>query len=314
MFPPTPLGKTPTIKQTSMPSMQLFDSTPTPYDAPYFQGGLGFGLPTSGATLGSALTVPSTIQNGTVQSGMMMPGLPVPAMPPMQPSQTMQPLQPEGMPSMMWMPMPGTAPVIPSSYAAPAPMYAAPAPAMAVNSSTTSPAQMTVISQAALPNGMAGSEQMMFVGMMPGAASVVETQMPTLEQAVAPVQQGGSAVANTGRDLLKEALHPYTLDKDRPPAAITVKEAVVLPSGPMPSPGSALHGTGRCNPCAWYWKPKGCMNDTNCTYCHLCPEGELKQRKKAKVTAMRMGALEPSTSLQQGAAPRIKLAQLVSDG
>lgn len=61
------------------------------------------------------------------------------------------------------------------------------------------------------------------------------------------------------------------------------------------SAGSALHGTGNCQPCAWFWKAgRGCQNASTCSYCHLCPDGELKTRKKAKLNAIRMGVLEPS--------------------
>jgi len=62
----------------------------------------------------------------------------------------------------------------------------------------------------------------------------------------------------------------------------------------VPSKGSALHGTGKCKPCAWFWKPQKCANLQECGYCHLCPQGELKTRKKSKVAAMRMGALVPA--------------------
>jgi len=54
------------------------------------------------------------------------------------------------------------------------------------------------------------------------------------------------------------------------------------------SEGSALHdGLGSCKPCAWFWKPKGCSLGSACDYCHTCPEGEIKCRRKAKVMAMR---------------------------
>lgn len=59
--------------------------------------------------------------------------------------------------------------------------------------------------------------------------------------------------------------------------------------GGSPSAGSAAHGSGACRPCAWFWKPVGCQNDAGCTYCHLCPESELKQRKKCKQTMLRLG-------------------------
>lgn len=50
------------------------------------------------------------------------------------------------------------------------------------------------------------------------------------------------------------------------------------------------HGSGMCQPCAWYWKPVGCSKGQDCVYCHLCPEGELKTRRKKKMAALRFGA------------------------
>mmetsp|Transcript_5893 Transcript_5893/g.11973 ORF Transcript_5893/g.11973 Transcript_5893/m.11973 type:complete len:301 (-) Transcript_5893:154-1056(-) len=92
-------------------------------------------------------------------------------------------------------------------------------------------------------------------------------------------------------------------------------------SGPPPahtisslaSKGSAIHGTGKCRPCAWFWKQTGCQCGTECNYCHMCPEGELKNRKKMKVAAMRMGALVPATtgSERSGAPRTLKLTSLV---
>jgi hypothetical protein len=55
------------------------------------------------------------------------------------------------------------------------------------------------------------------------------------------------------------------------------------------SVGSALHGIGQCLPCAWAWRPNGCKAGSSCNYCHLCPDGELKRRKKEKIAAIRAG-------------------------
>lgn len=52
------------------------------------------------------------------------------------------------------------------------------------------------------------------------------------------------------------------------------------PTGSLPSVGSALHAIGGCRPCAWYWKPVGCNNNENCGFCHMCPQGATKVRKK----------------------------------
>lgn len=51
---------------------------------------------------------------------------------------------------------------------------------------------------------------------------------------------------------------------------------------PSWSEGSRCHHEGQCRPCAFYYDPKGCGNGDKCTYCHLCPEGERKRRKKDK--------------------------------
>mmetsp|Transcript_12376 Transcript_12376/g.33780 ORF Transcript_12376/g.33780 Transcript_12376/m.33780 type:complete len:477 (+) Transcript_12376:74-1504(+) len=59
------------------------------------------------------------------------------------------------------------------------------------------------------------------------------------------------------------------------------------PQGAFSSAGSFLHGTGLCRPCAWLYKPNGCQNGAECKHCHVCPEGEIKARKKNKEVAMR---------------------------
>lgn len=52
------------------------------------------------------------------------------------------------------------------------------------------------------------------------------------------------------------------------------------------SVGSAAHETGTCKPCAFLWKDlkqPGCQNGRDCIFCHLCPPGEVKRRKKEKM-------------------------------
>mmetsp|Transcript_41283 Transcript_41283/g.127823 ORF Transcript_41283/g.127823 Transcript_41283/m.127823 type:complete len:253 (-) Transcript_41283:31-789(-) len=53
----------------------------------------------------------------------------------------------------------------------------------------------------------------------------------------------------------------------------------------LPSVGSASHFEGRCKPCAFLYE--GCANGTSCKFCHLCPPGELKRRKREKLAARR---------------------------
>jgi hypothetical protein len=62
---------------------------------------------------------------------------------------------------------------------------------------------------------------------------------------------------------------------------------------PEPSLGSAGHGTvdkdgePGCSPCAWFWRPNSCVFKSECRFCHLCPEIEVKKRKKQKVMRLR---------------------------
>lgn len=54
------------------------------------------------------------------------------------------------------------------------------------------------------------------------------------------------------------------------------------------SVGSALHGPGgQCKPCAWFHHAKGCQRGTQCEFCHACPPGEIKRRKKEKYRIIR---------------------------
>lgn len=53
------------------------------------------------------------------------------------------------------------------------------------------------------------------------------------------------------------------------------------------SVGAAMHGTGQCKPCAWFWKPDSCNRGADCGHCHLCPEGELYRRRRQRRAAIR---------------------------
>jgi len=75
------------------------------------------------------------------------------------------------------------------------------------------------------------------------------------------------------------------------PSVMPVKSHPELGSGTV-NHGSSLHGTGRCRPCAWFWKPGGCMNGDECGHCHLCPEGEIRARKKGKSVMAKLGLHE----------------------
>jgi len=94
-------------------------------------------------------------------------------------------------------------------------------------------------------------------------------------------------------------------------------EVQVQPASPTHPPVSFLHDAGQCKPCAWFWKSTGCRNGDTCSYCHLCPSGELKTRKKLKVGAMRKGAKSPvaksNSSSQISSARTLRLQPLLSE-
>jgi hypothetical protein len=49
-----------------------------------------------------------------------------------------------------------------------------------------------------------------------------------------------------------------------------------------------LHTRGTCSPCAYlYHKNDGCRLGEDCKFCHLCPVGELKKRKKIRMKAVK---------------------------
>lgn len=74
------------------------------------------------------------------------------------------------------------------------------------------------------------------------------------------------------------------------------KAATISDSPTSSTAGSTLHGVGQCQPCAWFWKSTGCQRGRECTFCHLCPEGELKARKASKHALMRLGRATPQPS------------------
>ncbi|CAE7472296.1 GekBS024P [Symbiodinium natans] len=69
-----------------------------------------------------------------------------------------------------------------------------------------------------------------------------------------------------------------------------------MPVTKLASQGSNFHGNGNCRPCAWFWKPTGCLNGEECRHCHMCPPGEVKNRKKNKLAMLRLGLATPTAA------------------
>lgn len=55
------------------------------------------------------------------------------------------------------------------------------------------------------------------------------------------------------------------------------------------------HKAGTCKPCAYFFaKADGCRLHNSCNFCHLCPPGEIKKRKKLKKASLRAEARDAS--------------------
>jgi len=65
------------------------------------------------------------------------------------------------------------------------------------------------------------------------------------------------------------------------------------------SRGAANHGTGKCKPCAWFWKEQGCLHGRECGFCHLCPREEIKARRRAKASSARTDMSTGKTQQQE---------------
>eukprot|EP00421_Protoceratium_reticulatum_P005824 CAMPEP_0168371078 /NCGR_PEP_ID=MMETSP0228-20121227/7589_1 /TAXON_ID=133427 /ORGANISM="Protoceratium reticulatum, Strain CCCM 535 (=CCMP 1889)" /LENGTH=224 /DNA_ID=CAMNT_0008383961 /DNA_START=145 /DNA_END=819 /DNA_ORIENTATION=+ len=80
----------------------------------------------------------------------------------------------------------------------------------------------------------------------------------------------------------------------------------------LPSPGSAKHGTGNCIPCHYFNSKAGCLNGSNCPFCHLHPKATRpckSRRAKAKSDAGVLHAGFPNTDDREKVA-----AELVKRG
>eukprot|EP00928_Gymnodinium_smaydae_P013840 TRINITY_DN15022_c0_g1_i1.p1 TRINITY_DN15022_c0_g1~~TRINITY_DN15022_c0_g1_i1.p1 ORF type:complete len:363 (+),score=61.21 TRINITY_DN15022_c0_g1_i1:79-1167(+) len=82
---------------------------------------------------------------------------------------------------------------------------------------------------------------------------------------------------------------------------VQIVAAPVLGSAALPTRGSMNHRNGTCRPCA-FMHTKGCNNGVDCTFCHLCPPGERKLRKKERKT--RIVKARSDAEVSQPLAPR----------
>mmetsp|Transcript_51177 Transcript_51177/g.122585 ORF Transcript_51177/g.122585 Transcript_51177/m.122585 type:complete len:186 (+) Transcript_51177:79-636(+) len=77
----------------------------------------------------------------------------------------------------------------------------------------------------------------------------------------------------------------------KPPLRLQLDEMLpedtATESPPWPSLGSAAHGLGLCKPCDFEHRTK-CRSGYKCQFCHLCPPGENRRRKKQKQAAAKL--------------------------
>ena len=66
-----------------------------------------------------------------------------------------------------------------------------------------------------------------------------------------------------------------------------VNTTALIGRPPEPSRGADEHVKGTCKPCAWYHHAEGCRHGSECEFCHMCPVGEIKKRKKEKQKMIR---------------------------
>lgn len=53
--------------------------------------------------------------------------------------------------------------------------------------------------------------------------------------------------------------------------------------GAIDRQAGSKHDSKKCKPCAYFFgKPDGCREGDDCRFCHLCPPGKLKEKKKEK--------------------------------
>jgi len=116
----------------------------------------------------------------------------------------------------------------------------------------------------------------------PVGSAVAESQHPPASN----VKSGQSVVA------ISASSGPRGMSSNAFAAAASGDASVVATPPILPSAGSARHSAGQCKPCAFF-NTKGCENDSNCKFCHLCEPGEKQRRRKQKMTQRQLRKTGP---------------------
>lgn len=70
-------------------------------------------------------------------------------------------------------------------------------------------------------------------------------------------------------------------------AADHFDEGVWQADPPFEQPMLAVHLSGDCRPCPWFWRPGGCHNGDGCAHCHFCHAGADADYLRAKMQRRR---------------------------
>lgn len=110
-----------------------------------------------------------------------------------------------------------------------------------------------------------------------------------------------TAASSVDGDRVRELLNPPPVFDDMLDADATKGQEISLASALGAwSIGTTEHSAGTCKPCGFYWKGNGCQKAEKCGFCHLCPEGEVKRRKKAKHAALYTGVVRSAQNEAAG--------------
>jgi len=133
-----------------------------------------------------------------------------------------------------------------------------------------------------------GSASVPMLAAFSGAAMAIAARMNQLAESTGWLK--GTARGKGPEDEMVPPISSTVACTREPPTILKLADSIgtpVLDSSSLPSLGSAGHYHGYCKPCAFF-HTKGCGNGAACPFCHLCPPGEKKQRRKAKITARKV--------------------------
>jgi hypothetical protein len=106
------------------------------------------------------------------------------------------------------------------------------------------------------------------------------------QQSTSACTDDSSIEGSTGLSLGSISLLTSTTDSE---GSSTPREAMMAEQGSYEA-----HVLGNCKPCNYFlYKVDGCRQGDKCTFCHFCPKGEIKKRKKDKLSVLRKAGLVP---------------------